>query len=65
MFTTLFKVETSVVKTKHMNPEQIKLMNACYHSVQDILSARLLFKRLNLKYSYRSILLLVVFGYQN
>jgi hypothetical protein len=43
----------------------LKLGNACYHSVQNLLSARLLINNLKIKI-YRNIILpVILYGYEN
>ena len=58
-----FKYLGKTLTHKNSNPEEIKsrlrLGNACYHSVQNLLSSRLLSKNLKIKI-YRTIILPVV-----
>jgi len=58
-----FKYMRTTLTNQNSIPEEIKSRlrsgNACYHSVQNLLSSRLLFKNLKIKI-YRTIILLVV-----
>ena len=58
-----FKYLGTILTNQHSIPEEIKSRlrsgNACYHSVQNLLSSRLLSKNLKIKI-YRTIILLVV-----
>ena len=58
-----FKYLGTTLKNKNSIPEEIKSRlrseNACYHSVQNILSSRLLSKNLKIKI-YRTIILPIV-----
>ena len=59
-----FKYLGTPLTRQHSIPEEIKsrlrLGNACYHSVQNLLSSRLLCKNLKIKI-YRTVILPVVF----
>jgi len=59
-----FKYLGTTLTHQNSIPEEIKsrlrLGNACYHSVQNLLSSRLLSKNLKIKISYRTLILPVV-----
>jgi len=57
----VYCIHTNVVHVCHAegNKSRLKSGNACYHSVQNLLSSRLLTKNVKIKI-YRSVILLVI-----
>jgi hypothetical protein len=65
----MFRYFETTLKDQHFIHEEIKSRvdtgNACYHSVQSLLSSRLLYRNVKIKIYKTIILQVVLYGYEN